>query len=49
LVGVADIGYALVFEPVGGVGEGFVEDVVEVAVVGEDDVAADVEELIVQK
>jgi hypothetical protein len=42
---VADVGDALVVVPVGFVGEGFVDAVVEVFVVREDDVAADVVEL----
>lgn len=42
---VADIGDALVSVPVGVVGEGFVDAVVEVFVVGEDYVAADIVEL----
>lgn len=42
---VADIRDSLVRIPVGFLGEGFVQTVVEVLVVREDDVAADVEEL----
>ena len=40
------VGDALVLEPVFVLWEGFVEDVVKVLVVGEDDVAADVKELL---
>jgi hypothetical protein len=43
---VADVRDALVVVPIGVVGEGFVDTVVEVFVVGEDDVAADVVELL---
>jgi hypothetical protein len=43
---VADVGDALVVVPVGVVGEGFVDAVVEVFVVGEDDVTADIVELL---
>jgi hypothetical protein len=42
---VANIRDSLVFEPIGRFGKGFVEDIVEVFVVGEDDVSADVEQL----
>ena len=42
---VADVGDALVVVPVGIVWQGFVDAVIEVFVVGEDDVAADVVEL----
>ena len=42
---VAHVGDTLVCVPVGLVGEGFVDAVVEVLVVGEDDMAADVVEL----
>jgi hypothetical protein len=41
----ADVGDALVGEPVGLVGQGLVDAVVEVLVVGEDNVAADIVEL----
>ena len=44
---VADVGDALVGVPVRLVGQGFVDAVVEVFVVGEDDVATDVVELAV--
>jgi hypothetical protein len=41
----ADVGHALVGEPVVVTGEGLVDAVVEVLVVGEDDMATDVVEL----
>jgi hypothetical protein len=41
----ADVGHTLVGEPVVVVGEGLVDAVVEVFVVGEDDMATDVVEL----
>lgn len=46
---VADVGDTLVLVPVGGVGQGFIEAIVEVFVVREDDVTADIEELVIGK
>lgn len=42
---VADVGDTLVLVPVGGVGQGFIEAIVEVLVVREDDMTTNIEEL----